>query len=147
MRSTSWIARSAVVSLMLAAPVAALEPNAALTVTRLLETTTSWDGKPLHYPSGEAKLTALVIDIAPGGETGWHEHPVPSFGFVLDGTLEVRLEDGRVKRIGKGEALAEVVGTMHNGRNVDKVPLKLVVFYAGAPGIPLTLGPNTNAKP
>jgi mannose-6-phosphate isomerase-like protein (cupin superfamily) len=31
-----------------------------------------------------------------------------------------------------GEALAEVIATPHNGRNVGKTPLKLVVFYAGA---------------
>ena len=83
----------------------------------------------------------MVIEIAPGASTGWHAHPVPSFAMVLEGTLEVTLKDGRTKRIGASEALFEVVDTLHNGRNVGKGPVKLVVFYAGAVGVPLTVKP------
>lgn len=133
---------------LLAANVAtALETNSAVTVTPLLKTASSWDGKPLAYPSGQAEVSALVVEIAPGGETGWHRHPVPSFGVVLEGTLEVRLEDGRVRRIERGQALAEVVDTLHNGRNVGDAPLKLLVFYAGSVGTPLTVKPEPAAKP
>lgn len=132
---------------LIAAPAVALEPSAALKVTPLLKTTTSWDGKPIVYPVGQAEVSALIIDIAPGGETGWHQHPVPSFGMVLEGTLEVQLKDGQVKRIEAGQAIAEVVATLHNGRNVDKKPLKLLVIYAGTPGGPLTLVENPHAKP
>lgn len=53
--------------------------------------------------------------------------------------LEVTLQDGRSKRLHTGEALAEVVDTAHNGRNVGDGPLRLVVFYAGAAGHPLTV--------
>ena len=79
------------------------------------------------------------MEIAPGGETGWHQHPVPSFGLLLEGTLEVTLQDGQIKRLNPGDALAEVVNTTHNGRNVGAVPVKIVVFYAGTPGQPLTI--------
>jgi len=132
---------------LIAAPAIALEPSAALKVTPLLKTTTSWDGKAIVYPGGQAEVSALVIDIAPGGETGWHQHPVPSFGMVLEGTLEVQLKDGQVKRIEAGQALAEVVDTLHNGRNVDKKPLRLLVIYAGSVGMPLTLKETPQAKP
>jgi quercetin dioxygenase-like cupin family protein len=132
---------------LIAIPAAAFESGATLKVTPLMKTTTSWDGKPIVYPGGQAEVSALVIDIAPGGETGWHQHPVPSFGMVLEGTLEVQLKDGQIKRIEAGQALAEVVGTLHNGRNVDKKSLKLLVIYAGSVGTPLTLTENTNAKP
>ena len=125
----------------------ALENDGAVTVTPLLKTTTSWDGRPLAYPTGQAEASALIVEIAPGGETGWHQHPVPSFGVVLEGTLEVRLEDGRVQRLERGQALAEVVGTLHNGRNVEKTPVKLLVFYAGAVGQPLTVKPAAARKP
>ena len=84
----------------------------------------------------------MIIEIAPGGETGWHSHPVSSFGVVLEGELEVRLKTGEVKRIESGEALAEVVNTLHNGRNVGAVPVKIVVFYAGAVGQALTVREN-----
>ncbi len=80
-----------------------------------------------------------MIEIAPGAETGWHLHPVPSFGLVLEGTLEVTLKEGQVKRLQAGEALAEVVDTLHNGRNVGNIPAKIVVFYTGAVGQALTI--------
>lgn len=112
----------------------ALDQSALVKVSTVLKTETSWDGKPIEYPSGQAEITGMVVEIAPGGETGWHLHPVPSFGMVLEGELEVELKNGAVKHLKSGEALAEVVNTLHNGRNVGAVPVKLVVFYAGAVG-------------
>lgn len=73
----------------------------------------------------------MVVEIAPGGETGWHMHPVPSFGMVLEGELEVELKSGETLLLKAGEAAAETVNVLHNGRNTGTVPVKLVVFYAG----------------
>jgi quercetin dioxygenase-like cupin family protein len=67
-----------------------------------------------------------------------HQHNVPSLTFMLEGTLEVTLKDGQVKRLQAGDALAEVVNTPHNGRNVGVTPVKLVVFYAGTADQALT---------
>jgi quercetin dioxygenase-like cupin family protein len=119
----------------------ALEETAAIKVTALVKTTMSWNGKPIVYPQGQAEISGMVIEIAPGAETGWHAHPVPSFGMMLEGTLEVTLKDGKKKRLSAGEGLVEVVDTLHNGRNVGKGPVRLVVFYAGAVGKPLTVKP------
>jgi len=115
-----------------------LEVTPAVKVTPFLKTTTSWDGTPIVYPRGQAEITGVIVELAVGGETGWHEHPVPSFAVVLEGTLEVTLRDGRRNRLGPGAALAEVVDTAHNGRNVGDRPVKLVVFYAGEAGKGLT---------
>jgi quercetin dioxygenase-like cupin family protein len=128
-----------ITSLLLASRAQALDNQGAVTVTPLLQTTSSWDGRPLRWPQGEAELTGLIVTIAPGGETGWHSHPVPSFGLLLEGELEITLGDGRTKHICAGEALAEVVGVAHNGRVVGDVPARLVVFYAGSKGVPLTV--------
>jgi quercetin dioxygenase-like cupin family protein len=110
------------------------EETAAVKASTILKAESSWDGTPIEYPPGDAEVTGMVVEIAPGGETGWHLHPVPTFGMVLEGELEVQLKSGDVKRVKQGEALAEVVNTLHNGRNVGSVPLKLVVFYAGSVG-------------
>jgi quercetin dioxygenase-like cupin family protein len=59
--------------------------------------------------------------------------------MVLEGTLEVTLQDGGVKRLQAGDALAEVVNTPHNGHNVGDIPVKLVVFYAGTVGQALSI--------
>lgn len=131
--------------LLLFLPVVALavDENSAVKVTLLLKTTSDWDGKQIVYPQGQAELTALLVEIAPGESTGWHQHPVPSFAFLLEGTLEIALKDGRVKRMQPGEALSEVTDTMHIGRALSKTPVKIVVFYAGAIGKALTFNhPN-----
>ena len=46
----------------------------------------------------------------------------------------MQLIDGKTKYLKSGEALAEVVNTLHNGRNVGSSPVKLIVFYAGVAG-------------
>lgn len=117
----------------------ALEPSAAIKVTPLIQSTQSWNEVPIAYPEGQAQITGLMIEIAPGADTGWHQHPAPSFGVITQGTLEVTLRDGRVKRLQAGDALIEVVNTDHIGRNVGDVPVKLIVFYAGVVGQVLTV--------
>jgi quercetin dioxygenase-like cupin family protein len=117
----------------------ALEPSSGVTVTPLAKETTSWDGSPILYPKGAAEMTALLVEVAPGGETGWHCHPMPSFAYALEGSLEVTLDDGGRKYLKAGDVLAEVVNRLHNGRNTGSVAAKLVVFYAGTVGTPLSL--------
>lgn len=112
----------------------ALEPSDTVRVSTVLNTKSSWDGTPIEYPAGKPEVTGMLVEIAPGGETGWHSHPVPSFALVLEGELEVKLKSGAVKRLQAGEAVAEVIHTLHTGRNVGPVPVKLVVFYMGLDG-------------
>lgn len=119
-------------------PAAALEATG-VKVTPLAKETSSWDGKPIVYPQGKPEMTALLVEIAPGAQTGWHHHLVPNFAYMLEGTLELTLDDGRVKLLKAGEELPEVVNRPHNGRNVGSAPAKLIVFYAGTVGTPLSI--------
>lgn len=120
-----------------------IEQSASVKASTVLKAEKSWDGKSIVYPEGKPEITSMIIEIAPGGETGWHLHPVSSFAVVLEGELEVQLKSGEVKRIKSGEALAEVVNTLHNGRNVGTVTVKLVVFYTGTVGQKLSVKENT----
>ncbi|MDX1250813.1 MAG: cupin domain-containing protein [Gammaproteobacteria bacterium] len=117
----------------------AIELSSAVKVSTVLKTDKSWDGQPIVYPEGKPEITGVVVEIAPGGETGWHSHPVPSFGMVLEGELEVQLKTGQAKRFTAGEALAEVTNALHNGRNVGQSPLKIIVFYGGVVGQKLSV--------
>lgn len=114
----------------------AIETNAAVKVTPVLKTSQSWDGALLQYPQGQAEITGVRIEIAPGGETGWHLHPAPSFGVVLQGQLEIKLKNGKTNVVKAGDALAEVVNTAHSGKNIGTEPVLLLIFYAGAVGQP-----------
>ncbi|MGZ4976209.1 MAG: cupin domain-containing protein [Methylobacter sp.] len=117
----------------------ALDENAAIKVTPLLKTTASWDGKPIVYPKGQGEVTALIVEIAPEAETGWHEHPVPAFGYIMEGELELRLATGKVKILHPGDVISESVGVLHNGRNIGDEPVKILVFYMGEVGSKLSV--------
>lgn len=119
-------------------PASALDNSATVKVTPLLKTSTSWDGKPLVYPKGPAEVTALIVEIAAGGQTGWHEHSVPSFAYVLEGTLEVTQANGATRLLHAGDTLPEVVQTLHNGRALGDKPVRLFVLYTGTVNQPLT---------
>lgn len=125
--------------LLATGPAHALDTSATFKVTPLLKTSSSWDGQQITYPEGQGEVTALVIELAANSETGWHEHPVPSFAYILEGNLEITRRDGSVKVLKPGDALAEVVNTYHNGRALNGEPVKLVVFYTGTVGKVLTI--------
>lgn len=122
-----------------------IDASEKIKVTPLLKTQESWDGTQIVYPAGKAEVTVIQVEIAPGGETGWHLHPVSSFGVVLEGELKVELKSGETLFLKAGEAVAEVVNALHNGRNIGTVPVKLVVFYTGDTEDTLTIN-ETVAK-
>lgn len=103
----------------------------------ILKTGVAADGKSL-LPTrpGVPELTVLEVNLAPGARTGWHLHPVPVFAYVQEGSLTVELADGTLKTYAPGQALAEALDAAHEGRNLGKVPVKLVVFYHGTRGVP-----------
>ena len=91
----------------------------------------------------------MTVVLAPGAETGWHKHPVPVYAYVVSGTLSVELADGQRLTYPQGDAVIEVVNTLHNGKNNGTEPVKLAVFYLGAEGTANVVKPEANpmAKP
>jgi quercetin dioxygenase-like cupin family protein len=106
----------------------------------LLQTTTTWEGGAIAYPGGEAEVTAVILRIEEGQEPPFHCHPVPTLGYVLTGVVQVETKDGRTRRIEKGESVVEVMNTVHRGIAIE-APVEIIVFYAGARGIPNTVLP------
>jgi quercetin dioxygenase-like cupin family protein len=79
-------------------------------------------------------VIAALVDIAPGAQTGWHLHWFPVYAYVLSGTLQVELEDGRTNVFKQGQVIVEVQKLSHNGRNIGSDPVRLIVFYTGEAG-------------
>ena len=137
---TSW--RGSIFTLILLLSLALFGPSAAfsddyegLKVSPVKKTTTTTNGQRISYPKTDsAEVTVVTVDIPPGGETGWHQHPIPVYAYVLSGELVVELEDGKKTIFKEGDSIIEVVNAPHNGRNLGKVPVKLVVFYTGVEG-------------
>jgi quercetin dioxygenase-like cupin family protein len=96
-------------------------------------------GEQIVYPTASpAKVTAAVVTLAPGQETGWHTHGVPTFGYMIEGELEVDYGANGVHHYRTGMALLEAIGVPHNGRNVGTGPARILVVFMGADGLKTT---------
>jgi quercetin dioxygenase-like cupin family protein len=112
------------------------------TVTTLGRATTNALGQPIEYPrNGTPEVTALLIEMAPGEQTGWHEHPVPLLGYVLSGEITVTMASGEKRTVRAGELSLEAVNVLHNGVNEGRVPVKILVFVVGKKNEPFTIEP------
>lgn len=117
-------------------------------VKKLITSSMSSNGDPLRYlQTAQPEVTALVVNFPPGGSTGWHKHPVPVYAYMLEGELTVELKDGRTFVFRKGDAILEVINTLHNGYNSGRVTASLVVFYTGAVGVPNVIREESAAAP
>ncbi len=129
----SWCVCAGLVAVPAAAAPGAY--SAGVTVTPLLKTEADGAGRKLVYPTaGAAEVTAVLVEIPPGGQTNWHRHPVPCFAYMLEGELLVELAGGEARTLKAGQAFAEVIDVLHNGVNRTDKPVRLVMFVIGTAG-------------
>ena len=84
-------------------------------------------------------MTGQVIEIAPGGQTGRERTLVPSFLYVVEGTLTTDTEGGPIGIGGiqyhsEGQSYAEPTGLWHNYSNTGQTPVKYILLLLGTPG-------------
>jgi quercetin dioxygenase-like cupin family protein len=105
----------------------------------LLETTRSWNNALYrHYPVGQPQATLVRIQVPANTCLAWHEHPAINVAYVEAGSLQLQNRGtGQSRWVGKGDAVAEMVDTAHRGCTGPE-PVSLLVFYAGAEGLPLS---------
>ncbi|WP_162276935.1 cupin domain-containing protein [Mucilaginibacter pedocola] len=103
--------------------------------------------KLLNTPSlKNQEFKMVVVTFAPGEASSGHRHPIPTFGYVLEGELESTFE-GKVYRYKAGDTFYEEPDGLHNGtRNVsaDK-PARLLAIFIGDAGKPF-LVPEKHSK-
>jgi quercetin dioxygenase-like cupin family protein len=104
----------------------------------LLQADHAWNGSLYQsYPQGQPELTLVRIKIPPHTALPWHTHAAPNAAYVVSGTLRLEIRgSNQVKLLHAGDTLPETVGTVHRGLSGDQ-PVELLVFYAGAKGLPL----------
>lgn len=109
-------------------------------VRTLLATGNTLLGQPISYPrGGAAKVTADIITIDAGAETGWHEHDVPLLAYVLEGELTVDYGVQCTHVYRKDDVIVEAIGTPHNGHNAGPGPVRMFAVFLGADGLPDTV--------
>ena len=117
-------------------------------VEELVDSARQWDGQPLPaYPSGQPQVKVLRIQIPAGVVLPWHTHPVINAAVILRGALELNLKDGTTKVFQPGQAIVEVIDTVHTGKAIGSEDVDVVVFYAGVDGMPTTVLQDPVAQP
>ena len=130
------------ISLISCEKASAQEDTPPLTVksTELIRTSQSWDGVDLpDYLKGRPELVAVKYEFPAGQKLGWHHHPVMNYGILVQGELTIIGRDGKEKTVHEGEAVVEMVNTIHHGENRGTKPVILYMFYLSQDGLPLAV--------
>lgn len=110
--------------------------------TPILQSGTAGGARIAYPKTDSAEVTALVLNIGPGGETGRHMHPHPTFVYILEGAIDVEMDGGMTHSYKAGDSFLEVLNTWHNGKNKGTTPAKVLVVFAGAHGRPNLVRPQ-----
>ena len=103
----------------------------------LARTSQSWDGAQLpNYPVGKPELVVKRYVFPRGSKLGWHHHPVMNYGILQQGELTIIGLNGEEKTVKAGEAVVEMVGTIHHGENRGDKTVVLDMFYISQDGTP-----------
>jgi quercetin dioxygenase-like cupin family protein len=112
-----------------------------LKLTPILETVTTITGQPIRFPHGDNQFTAVLAEVAPGGQVGRHMHPVPLFVYMLEGTLSIEMDGHGTHTFSAGQGFAEVINHWHNGRNLTDKPVRFLIVFSGQKGTPNLIRP------
>jgi quercetin dioxygenase-like cupin family protein len=101
----------------------------------LLSSSQTVIGQPIAYPQGVPKVTAAIITLEPGQETGMHLHRAPLFAYMLSGELTVDYGPEGKRVFQEGSAFLEAFNSDHNGRNTGSDVTRILAVFMGAEGV------------
>lgn len=90
--------------------------------------------------SGPCDVAFQQLTIGPGGHTGWHTHPGPTFVAVAqgEGTLYHGISGCPAHKYASGSAFFQPTTEVHNFRNEGSTQLVVYAMYALPAGTPNT---------
>ena len=89
----------------------------------------------VSVPGREA--VAARVEVAPGGQSGWHTHPGDEISVVNEGEVVLMVAGQAPRKVVAGEGFIIPAGTPHNAKNEGTAPTKLVGVYVVEKGKPL----------
>jgi quercetin dioxygenase-like cupin family protein len=93
--------------------------------------------KQIEYPkTAKAEIISVIGQLEPGGRTALHQHPVPVYVYVLEGTLTVQDQGAEARDYKPGQAFLEDVNHWHQAFNKGSAPAKILVVFVGEEGKP-----------
>jgi quercetin dioxygenase-like cupin family protein len=88
------------------------------------------------------EVIVITLDIPPSGGSAPHRHPGHHiFGYVLEGTYKIRLDQGPETLLTKGQTFYEAPGQLHavSGNASHTEPAKVLAFIVAESGKPITV--------
>jgi quercetin dioxygenase-like cupin family protein len=85
------------------------------------------------------ELVQVRVDFAPGSAFPEHSHPGEEIAYVIEGSLEYRLENQPPVTLKTGEVLFIPAGVIHAARNVGSGNAAKLATYIVEKGKPLVL--------
>jgi quercetin dioxygenase-like cupin family protein len=122
------------VTMSAAAPAMAQQAAPATTVTPLLKQVLA------DVPGREVMV--ITLDIPPGGGSAPHRHPGHHvFGYVLEGSYKLKLDQGEEKILTKGQTFYEAPGQLHavSANASATEPAKVLAVIVAESGKPVTV--------
>ena len=108
------------------------------TSERIIQTAQTTELVP-DYLMGKPEIVGIKYEIPAGQKLSWHNHPVMNHGILVQGDLTIVSIDGNEKTVHEGDAVVEMVDTIHHGENRGTKPVVLYMFYLSQEGLPLSV--------
>jgi quercetin dioxygenase-like cupin family protein len=131
---TRLVPLAAIISMALVTPAMSQQSAPTTKVSTLLQQAIA------EFPGHEIMM--ITLDIPPGGGSPPHRHPGHHvFGYVLEGSYKIKLDQGAEMVLGKGQTFHEAPGQLHavSANASDSQPAKVLVFIVVESGKPITV--------
>jgi quercetin dioxygenase-like cupin family protein len=83
------------------------------------------------------EIVQVLTEIPVGVESGWHTHPGEEVGYILTGTVEMRIRDSDTLLLHAGDGFLIPPGTPHNARDLGPGTGRMLSTYIVEIGQPL----------
>src|SRR5437763_1509441 len=83
------------------------------------------------------EIVQVLTEIPVGVESGWHIHPGEEVGYILAGTVEMRIRDADTVILHAGDGFLILPRTPHNARDLGPRTGRMLSTYLVDPGQPL----------
>ena len=88
------------------------------------------------------EVMVITLDIPPGGGSAPHRHPGHhTFGYILEGTYKIKVDNSPEETLTKGQTFYEPPGALHavSRNGSDTQPAKVLVLMLAESGKPTTV--------
>jgi quercetin dioxygenase-like cupin family protein len=136
LRSLVWTTTGLALAALPGSASAQLASSYSALLTPILTAKETVLGQPIAYPTGVPQITTAIVTLPPGGQTGWHQHSIPLYAYILEGELTVDYGTRGTRVYKAGEGVMEAIDWPHNATSTGTVPMRLLAVYVGAESIP-----------